>query len=75
MTLLALGLLLPWVWLRRRQFLPAWLLLASAFLLSNHQLVTRLQTESYHWTWCLLIPGFALFLGLVAADVVATRVR
>jgi hypothetical protein len=75
LTILALALLLPWIWLRRRQFLPAWLLLFSAFLLSNHQLITGLQTESYHWSWCLLSPGFTFLLGLVAVDLIATRVR
>ncbi|MFO0954445.1 MAG: hypothetical protein U0835_25460 [Isosphaeraceae bacterium] len=73
LTLLAAAALLPWICLRRRPLLPAWLMLASAFLLSNNQLATGLQIENFHWTWYLLTPCFTYLAGLVAADLVAAR--
>jgi hypothetical protein len=38
-----------WVWGRRRDLTPLWLLGVASLLLMNHQLVTGLQIQNSHW--------------------------
>jgi hypothetical protein len=38
-----------WVWMRRKDLVPIWLLALASFLLLNHQLVSGLQIQNSHW--------------------------
>ena len=69
--LLALGL----AWVRRRQPDLAWLwaAVASAFLLRNHQLLTGLQMQNFHWEYAFGICG-SLLTALLAARELRARV-
>ena len=49
LALALLALAAIWVWMRRRDLAPIWLLALSSFLLMNHQLVTGLQIQNTHW--------------------------
>jgi hypothetical protein len=40
-----------WVLRRRRELLPAWTLAAAGLALVNHQLVTGLQIQNFHWSY------------------------
>lgn len=40
-----------WVWRRRRDLIYVWALAASALLLMDHQILTRLQMQNFHWTY------------------------
>ena len=60
-ALLLAGVLFPWAWLRRRDLLPLACVAAGALLLLNHQLLSGLQIENWHWQFaygpllCLLL--------------------
>ncbi len=41
-----------WVILRRKELIHIWSLAASAILLTNHQVVTGLQIQNFHWSYC-----------------------
>lgn len=55
----------PWVWTRRRDLLPVACFALGALLLLNHQLLSGLRIENWHWQYtygpllCLLL-AFAL---------------
>ncbi|MBL4846705.1 MAG: hypothetical protein JKY65_14380 [Planctomycetes bacterium] len=55
------GVLFPWVWFRRRDLLPLACVAGGALLLLNHQLLSGLQIENWHWQYaygpllCLLL--------------------
>lgn len=55
----------PWVWTRRRDLLPVACFAFGALLLLNHQLLSGLRIENWHWQYgygpllCLLL-AFAL---------------
>ena len=66
--ILLIGLGLAWTVARRRDLLYPGLILVSAPLLSNHQLVTGLQIENFHWFYFLLCPCFGLFATIIVAD-------
>jgi hypothetical protein len=41
-----------WVIFRRRDLVHIWSLAAAAILLTNHQIVTGLQIQNFHWKYC-----------------------
>lgn len=43
--------LFVWILWRRREFIFPWALVASAMLLANHQMITGLQIENFHWDY------------------------
>jgi polysaccharide biosynthesis protein PslH len=67
-VLLAVGLL--WVWLRRKDLIFLWALAAAGLVLANHQIVTGLQINNFHWSY---VWGPAL--SLLAVLLVAGEVR
>jgi hypothetical protein len=64
-----LGLSFVWVWLRRKDLLHIWCLAAAALLLLNHQLLTGLQIENFHWVyvWGPMLSSLILLLVLKPA--------
>jgi glycosyltransferase involved in cell wall biosynthesis len=60
--LLAVGLV--WVWRRRKDLLFLWALAAAGLLLANHQVVTGLQINNFHWSY-LWGPAVSLLLVLL----------
>jgi hypothetical protein len=73
MALLLLGAGLAWVWLRRRDLTHLWALAFSAVVLSNHQLLTAMQVENFHWSAFVYVPCIGLFLVLVIAGELSAR--
>jgi hypothetical protein len=61
-TILVTLALAPWVWLRRRELTYLWCVLASALVLLNHQVLTRLEIENFHY---IQSAGLTLSLLLV----------
>ena len=59
---------LLWVLVRRRDLLPVWALAFSGMMLANHQIVTGLQIQNYHYIY-VFGPMFSLLAicGLAAA--------
>jgi hypothetical protein len=72
-TLAILLLGLGWVWLKRRDLIPLWSLCLAGLLLSNHQVVTGLQIQNYHWRY-VWGPCGSLLLVLIVAGEVASRI-
>jgi hypothetical protein len=67
-----------WVLRRRRELLPAWTLAAAGLALVNHQLVTGLQIQNFHWSyvWGPLLSLTVVEIALVEGCPRATpRVR
>jgi hypothetical protein len=59
---------------RRELFLP-WSLAASGIFLMNHQVLTGLQIENFHWSY-IAGPCLSLLIGLMLADwIVRLRAR
>jgi hypothetical protein len=50
-AILGLAVGLPWAWLKRRDLLYLALLALAGFGLSNHQVVTGLMIENFHWVY------------------------
>jgi hypothetical protein len=65
-VLLVLGLI--WVWARRRDLMYLWCLDASALALTNHQVVTGLQIQNFHWEYVWGVGTSLLFVLLVAGE-------
>ncbi len=63
--LILLGLTFVWVLARRRDLIYLWAVCASGLLLLNHQLVTGLQLENFHWNYAWT-PVMMLLLWLIA---------
>jgi hypothetical protein len=61
---------LIWTIVRRRDLSFVWALSASGILLANHQVVTRLQIENFHWCY-VWGPATSLFLVLATAGELA----
>ena len=53
-----------WVLLRRRDLIHLWALTLAGLLLLNHQVVTGLQIQNFHWTY-VWGPGVSLLLVLL----------
>jgi hypothetical protein len=71
----ALGLLavgLAWVWFRRRDLLFVWALGAAGLMMANHQVITRLQLENYHWMF-VWGPALSFFVVLAAEEEIGRR--
>jgi hypothetical protein len=51
LALLILAIGLVWVWRRRKDLLFLWALAAAGLLLANHQIVTGLQINNFHWSY------------------------
>jgi hypothetical protein len=60
--LLVIGLFV--VWRHRRELILLWSLAASGLALMNHQLITRLQIENFHWAY-VCGPSLSLLVGLL----------
>ncbi|MDG2039898.1 MAG: hypothetical protein P8J30_05395 [Ilumatobacter sp.] len=56
-----------WLWRARRELLPLWCHAAAGLVLLNHQLVSGLQIENFHWTY-VYGPGLAVLTASLAAD-------
>ncbi len=63
--------LLVWILFRRRQLLGVWLLGAAGFVLTNQQIITRLQIENFHWTY-VSGPVLAFLLVMLVATELQT---
>jgi hypothetical protein len=70
LAVLALGLV--WALIRRRELIFVWALGAAGLLLANHQVLTRLQVENFHWMY-VWGPSLSLFLVLSIAFEVGDR--
>ncbi len=56
-----------WLWRTRRDLLPLWCHAAAGLALLNHQLVTGLQVENFHWGY-VYGPCLSVVTALLAAD-------
>jgi PAS domain-containing protein len=65
---------LAWVLFRRRDLIFVWSLGAAGLMLANHQIVTGLQIENYHWMY-VWGPAFSFLLIAVAADEFGNRLN
>lgn len=66
---------LAWILLRRRRDLTyLWALAAAGWLLTNHQVVSGLQIENFHWDY-VRGPALAALLLLIAVDELPRWVR
>jgi hypothetical protein len=52
LALVLLFLTFFWVMFRRKDLVYVWVLAAAGLLLTNHQIVTGLQIQNFHWTYC-----------------------
>jgi hypothetical protein len=57
---------LVWIWRTRRDLLPVWALAAAGLGLANHQILTGLQIENFHWNSYVGNPVLELLLVLLA---------
>ena len=57
---------LAWVWARRRDLVYLWALATAGLLLLNHQVVSGLQIQNFHWSYVWEIGYSALFVLLIA---------
>ncbi len=65
LVVVALG--LAWAWFRRRDLIFVWSLGTAGLMLANHQIVTGLQIENYHWEY-VWGPAFSFFLVLAVTE-------
>ena len=63
-----------WVWKQRRDLIYIWALAASAMLLMNHQILTAMQTQNFHWTY-VYGPCLSILVLLALADGLRRFVR
>lgn len=68
--LLALGLM--WALWRRRDLIPVATVGLAGLLLLNHQVVSKLQIENFHWIF-VFGPVISLLTVLVVADILSRR--
>jgi len=71
-TLLILVLLLPWIWIYRRDLLYLALLTLSSFVLSGHDIITGFGTENAHWLIYLGFPCMSILLVFAMLAAVAS---
>jgi hypothetical protein len=65
---------LIWVWTRRRDLLHLWAMGVSGLLLYNHQVLTAIQIENFHWMY-VFGPCLSLLLILMIAAALPERGR
>jgi hypothetical protein len=65
--LLIVVIALVWVIVKRRDLIFVWSLGAAGLILSNHQVITRLQIENFHWCY-VWAPAISLLIVLVVVD-------
>ena len=65
---------LAWVLLRQRDMIFVWALGAAGLLLENHQVLTRLQLENFHWTY-VWGPAFSYLAVLAVAKEIGDRLK
>ena len=70
LTLLLAALGFVWVLWKRRDLMPVGALAASGLLWTNHQVVTGLQIENFHWLVYVANPMLELLLVLIAAGAI-----
>jgi hypothetical protein len=70
--LLVTALGLACVWYRRRDLIFVWALGTAGLMLANHQILTGLQIENYHWEY-VWGPAFSFFLVLAVAEELGNR--
>ncbi|RUR79699.1 hypothetical protein PCC6912_32350 [Chlorogloeopsis fritschii PCC 6912] len=58
-----------WVIFRRKDLIHLWALAASALLLTNHQIVTGLQIQNFHWNYCYG-PVISLLLIVIVTELI-----
>jgi hypothetical protein len=73
-ALIILALSLIWVWTRRRDLLPIWLLAFAGLALNNQHLATGLELENYHWMY-VWGPCVSLLVLLAVASAVSRAGR
>jgi hypothetical protein len=56
-----------WLWRTRRDLLPLWCHAAAGLALLNHQIVSGLQIENFHWGY-VYGPCLAIITALLAVD-------
>ncbi|GAC1472290.1 MAG: hypothetical protein NVSMB9_19360 [Isosphaeraceae bacterium] len=64
----------PWVFLRRREVSYLWSCAGASLALMNHQVVTRLQIENFHWIMSAG-PTVYLLLAVLIAPALYERAR
>jgi hypothetical protein len=57
-----------WVILRRKDLVHLWALASAALILTNHQIVTGLQIQNFHWNYCYG-PVLSLLVILIFIDI------
>lgn len=67
-TLIVLAAVIAW-W-KRRDLLPIALLAIAGLLLTNHQVITKLQIENFHWDY-VWGPALSILLVVLAAGAVS----
>ena len=65
LALVAVPVTLAWVLIRRRDLIHLWALTLAGLLLLNHQVVSGLQIQNFHWSY-VWGPGLSLLLALLA---------
>jgi hypothetical protein len=50
-AILLLILAFIWIWRNKRDLLPLWALSTSGLMLANHQILTGLQVQNFHWSY------------------------
>jgi hypothetical protein len=63
-----------WIWRLRRDLIYIWALAASGLLLMNHQVVTSMQMQNFHWTY-VWGPCLSLLVLLATVDVLGQFIR
>jgi len=59
-----------WVILRRKDLIYLWSLGMSGILLTNHQIITGLQTLNFHWAYCYG-TAISLLVMIIFAELIA----
>ena len=54
------------VWRFRRELILPWSMAAAGLVLMNHQIMTGLQLENFHWSY-VAGPCLSLLIGLLLA--------
>jgi hypothetical protein len=65
---------LVWVWFRRRDLIYLWALATAGLMLLNHQVLSGLQIQNFHWTYVWGLCFSLLFLLLVAGELFDRKV-
>ncbi len=65
---------LAWVLIRQRDLIFVWALGMAGLVLENHQVLTRLQLENYHWAY-VWGPAFSYLITLAVASEIGERLN